>query len=83
MFASFLQEAAKVLAIDDLTGYSKQMMAIGDRWREVSLFAARIGKRRDLGEDRLKELQTMILDRADDEEKFFNQLLVFVKKIKK
>lgn len=79
MYATFLQEAAKILNRPDFANMSKQMMAIGDRWREISLFAARIGKKHDMGPDRLKELQGMILQRADEEEKFFNQLYRMVK----
>jgi hypothetical protein len=79
MYATFLQEAAKILNRPDFADISKQMMAIGDRWREISLFAARIGKKHDMGPDRLKELQGMILQRADEEEKFFNQLYRMVK----
>jgi glycerol-3-phosphate dehydrogenase len=49
-------------------------MLIGDGWREISLFAARIGKNRDLGTDKLKQLGDMILNCADVEEKFFRKL---------
>lgn len=79
MYATFLQEAARILNNSGLANMSKQMMEIGDRWRELSLHAARIGKNNDLGPERLKELQEMILDRADAEEKFFNRLLEMVK----
>ena len=79
MYATFLQQAAKLLNNDELANLSKQMMEIGDRWRELSLHAARIGKKHDLGPERLMELKEMILNRADDEEKFFNQLLKSVK----
>jgi len=78
MYATFLQEAAKLLNDAGLADMSKQMMGIGDRWREISLHAARIGKKKDLGPDRLKELSAMIMARADEEEKFFNQLLKIV-----
>jgi len=42
--------------------------------RELSLFAARIGKNRDLGPERLKELSALLMQRADDEERFFKEL---------
>ena len=74
MYATFLQQAAKILDHDGLAGMSGQMMEIGDHWRDISLFSARIGKSRDLGPERLKELQQMILDRADEEEAFFKKL---------
>ena len=54
-------------------------MAIGDRWRELSLFVARIGKDRDLGDNRMQEIRQMILARADEEEAFFKDLLAMVK----
>ena len=78
MYATFLQQAAKILNSSELVTLSKQMMEIGDRWRELSLHAARIGKKHDLGSERLAELKEMILSRADDEEKFFTQLLKVV-----
>jgi hypothetical protein len=79
MYASFLQEAAKVLNNPDLDLLSKQMMAIGDKWRELSLFAARIGKKRDLGVDRFKELAHLVNERADAEEAFFKKLSAVVR----
>ena len=79
IYATFLREASGVLNDDNLLGMSKRMMEIGDRWRDISLFAARIGKKRDLGEDRLRELSGMITERADDEEIFFNDLYKMVK----
>lgn len=79
MYASFLQEASKLLNRPELSGMSKKIMAIGDRWRELSLFAARIGKDRDLGESRLQEVRAMIRARADEEEAFFKELLAMVK----
>ncbi|HPL18958.1 MAG TPA: BtrH N-terminal domain-containing protein [Spirochaetota bacterium] len=75
MYATFLREASELLNDPDLLEMSKRIMEIGDRWREISLFAARIGKRRDLGPDRLGELSAMIYERADAEERFFNDLL--------
>ena len=74
MYATFLQQAAGILKMPELTELSKQMMLIGDKWRELSLFAARIGKNRDLGPERLKELSALLMQRADDEERFFKEL---------
>jgi len=74
MYASFLQQAAPVIQKPDLLELSEEMMLIGDKWREISLFAARIGKNRDLGSDRLQELSEQIMDRADAEEQFFQKL---------
>ncbi len=74
MYATFLQQSATVLNFPELNQLSKEMMVIGDGWREISLFTARIGKNRDLGPDRLGELRDMLLDRADAEEAFFKKL---------
>lgn len=74
MYASFLQQAAEVVGKPELKQRSSELMSIGDGWREISLFAARIGKNRDLGESRLKELGDMLMDRARAEEIFFKQL---------
>ncbi len=74
MYATFLQQASAILGKPEWSDLSKEMMKIGDGWREISLFAARIGKNRDLGPERLKELGSMLNDRADVEERFFRRL---------
>ena len=74
MYATFLQEAAKMLKKPVLSEFATRMMENGDKWREISLFVARIGKNRDLGENKLKELKDMIMARADFEERFFKDL---------
>lgn len=74
MYASFLQQASVVLKRPALNELSKEMMTIGDGWREISLFSARIGKNRDLGPDKLGEIRDMLLNRADAEEAFFKKL---------
>ncbi len=81
MYATFLREASEILKRPDLLEMSERIMGIGDRWREISLFAARIGKRRDLGEDRLRELGNKINSRADEEEVFFKDLLKLSKSL--
>jgi hypothetical protein len=55
------------------------MMENGDRWRDISIAAARMGKRRDLGPQRLLELGDMILERADAEQNLFRRLGALVK----
>jgi hypothetical protein len=79
MYATFLQEASKILNNPALAEMAVRMMQNGDKWREISLHAARIGKNKDLGPLRLKELQEMILARADAEEHFFRELLTIIK----
>lgn len=74
MFASFLREAGELLAVAELDAMGKEMMSIGDRWRELSIFAARMGKNRDFSGERLQELQALVFDRADEEEAFFRKL---------
>jgi hypothetical protein len=74
MYAGFLQQASSMLNKPELDKLSREMMEIGDGWREISLFTARIGKNRDLGRDRLVELRDMLLERADVEEAFFKKL---------
>jgi hypothetical protein len=79
MYASFLQQAADLIKRPELNGYSARMMEIGDGWREISLFSARIGKNRDLGRERLLELREMLNKRALAEETFFKQLYSTIK----
>jgi hypothetical protein len=79
MYASFLQEAARLCNRPEFSDMSKRIMAIGDRWREISLFVARIGKDRDLGDNRMQEIRGMIRSQADQEEAFFKDLLAMVK----
>jgi hypothetical protein len=74
MYATFLQQAAEITGRQALKELSSQLMTIGDGWREISLFSARIGKNRDLGPEKLKQLSDMIYERADIEEKFFRSL---------
>ncbi len=82
MFASFLREAASVLASDTLRDMGAEMMAIGDRWRELSVFAARMGKAREFSAGKFGELQKLILARADEEETFFRRLKAVTKGLK-
>jgi hypothetical protein len=79
MYATFLQQAAEIIGKPGLKELSGELMKIGDGWREISLFSARIGKNRDLGPDKLKQLSDMIYDRADVEERFFKSLSLAIK----
>jgi len=82
LFATFLQQAAGILKKPELNELSKEMMVIGDGWREISLLAARYGKNRDLGQIRLKELGDMLMDRASVEKAFFKKLYKLIKEQK-
>ena len=79
MYASFLQQASEILANNDLADMSKRMMQIGDEWRNISYFAAKIGKNRDIGPDKLEELSQLIRKRGDEEKTFFSDLKKIVK----
>lgn len=79
IYATFLRQASEILNNQDLLSMSKRMMVIGDGWRDISLFVARIGKNRDLGENKMKELSDMLMDRADAENIFFTDLLKIIK----
>jgi hypothetical protein len=74
IYASFLREAATILKEPVFNEYAKRMMEIGDDWRNVSLFASRIAKRRDLGTEKLREMGSMIRGNADHELVFFKDL---------
>ena len=79
MYATFLKQAAEILNNSNLTDFSKQMMENGDRWREISLQAARMGRNRDMGVERLRALGDLINQRADTEEAFFKSLSKAIK----
>lgn len=74
IYASFLREAATILKQPVFNEYAGRMMEIGDQWRNISLFAARIAKQRTLGPEKLGEMGGMIRDNADQEEAFFREL---------
>lgn len=82
IYATFLRQAAEIVKNDELMAFSQKMMNIGDNWRRISLFTARIGKNRDLGPEKISELSTMIRERGDEEKEFFNSLYNFAKKFK-
>jgi hypothetical protein len=79
LYATFLQQVAAKLNENSLKDMSKRMMLIGDNWRNISYFAAKSGKNRDLGPERLNELSEMINARADEEQQFFSDLAKLVK----
>jgi hypothetical protein len=74
IFASFLRESAAIMSISALNELSARMMEIGDNWRNISLFAARIAKNREFGSNKLNEIKDMILKNAVLEHGFFNDL---------
>lgn len=74
LYATFLQEASGVLGKPELAHLARAMMENGDQWRAISLFAARTGKKREVGAERLAELSAMVRARADVEEALFREL---------
>jgi hypothetical protein len=82
MYAAFLQEASKIMQDEKLDEFSKEIMNIGDKWREISYFSAKIGKKRDFSENNINQLSDMIREKGDLELNFFNNLYKYVKKIK-
>jgi hypothetical protein len=74
MYASFLQEAARILDNPRLDVLSKEIMEIGDGWREIALVASRMAKNRDFSKEKFTELSSLIRKRADLEQSFFTDL---------
>jgi hypothetical protein len=74
MYASFLQEASKMLNNSKLDDLSKEIMEIGDGWREIALISSRMAKNRDFSKEKFIELGGLIRKRADMEESFFTDL---------
>ena len=81
LYATFLRQASEIFQSEELEEMSKKMMEIGDGWRNISYFAAKIGKNRDLGPDKLQELGKMINERADAEQGFYKELKLVVNNI--
>jgi hypothetical protein len=74
MYASFLQEASKILDNPELDVLSKKIMEIGDGWREIAHIASKMAKNRDFSSEKFLELRSLIRNRADLEESFFTDL---------
>lgn len=74
IYASFLKEASSLIDKPELNEYSKRMMDIGDHWRDVSLFASRIAKKRELNKTKLSEMGELIRENAQLEKAFFTDL---------
>jgi hypothetical protein len=74
MYASFLQEASKIMNNPELNVLAKEIMEIGDGWREIAHVASRMAKNRDFSSEKFLELRSLICKRADLEESFFTDL---------
>ena len=74
LYATFLQEAAGILNDERLQGLSGEMRENGDRWREISLLAARMGREKDFTSTRFAEMADLVSERADTEERIFRSI---------
>ncbi len=74
MYATFLKQAAGIVNNPTLDEMSERIMKIGDDWRNISYFAAKMGKNRDLGADKIKELSELIRKQGDAEKEYFTDL---------
>jgi len=74
IYAAFLQEAGEYLKNDTLVQLSSEMVAIGDKWRDFALEAARVVKKRSNTENVYQVLSDQLMDIADLEEAFFKKL---------
>ena len=72
LYAAFLQEAAQVTGIVELTALSERMNEVGDGWREFALKAARMIKGREAFEP--GTLAAMLHGQAEREREFFRAL---------
>jgi len=79
MYATFLQEASKTSQQTGFIRFVQEYDGQRRQVREISVFAARIGKKPRFRGNRLQELSAMITQRADEEEKLFTDLLHFTK----
>jgi hypothetical protein len=79
IYASFLQEAAKILNRPRLQELSQDMTAVGDRWREFATIGGRIIKKRSGEEETYPALSAILSDIADREQIIFTELKKAVK----
>lgn len=74
IYAAFLQEAAGILEKPWLNDISAEMTAVGDKWREFAVLAARCFKNRDKEHKTYDDLADILMDIADREEHVFTRL---------
>lgn len=74
MYATFLKQASEIVNNPVLNEMSERIMEIGDKWRNISYTAAKLGKNRDLGKEKLNELSNLIRKQGDAEKIFFTDL---------
>ena len=74
IYAAFLQEASEYLRNAQLFELSKEMNAIGDKWRDFAVEASRVYKKRSNTENVYQVLSNRLMELADLEEAFFKKL---------
>ena len=74
MYAAFMHEAAELFGSAELAGLAEEMDAIGNNWREFSVVSARIIKKRGKEEATFAKAGEVMLNCANREEAFFNNL---------
>jgi len=74
IYAAFLQESAAVLEQSWLLNVSKDMTAVGDKWREFAYLAARTFKKRGTEISTYSQLSDLLLSIANQEKAIFNKL---------
>ena len=74
IYAAFLQEAGNYLKNDQLLELSKEMAAIGDKWRDFAVEASRVYKKRSNTENVYQVLSNQLMELAALEEQFFKKL---------
>ncbi len=75
VYAAFLQEAAPLMGIAELSEVSRLMTEAGDSWRNFAATSARVCKGRSDLERPYEELKSMLMEIADQEEAAFRRLL--------
>jgi hypothetical protein len=74
IFAAFLQEAAPLLDEPSLVERSRELTAIGDRWRDLAVLAARGCKGRDPDSGLFPAMAALLRECAGGEERLFAAL---------
>lgn len=72
MYAAFLQESGEILNCRELTDAAKEMIKVGDEWREFALLAARMSKQR--GDQEYIDIANQLRNVANMEFELHNQL---------
>lgn len=80
IYAAFLEEAASLFDDERFLEFSRRLTAIGDRWREFAVRAARNCKERAGEGDSYPEMAAILHDCADREEALYRDLFKVVRR---